>query len=149
MRLCRCAVARQKRNFKLLLSFRQPLDFVSRGVGGDSNQLLRTPFFNRYPLRRRRILLSRFWPSTPSIFYSRGVGDRSNQLLRSPSFDRRPLRRRRILLCRFLPSTPSNFLFSRCRRPVESAPSQPVFQPAPAAKGAHLTVWLQGVNTPS
>lgn len=99
-------MARQKRNFKLLLSFRQPLDFLTSSCQLTPNQLPRSPFCNRRPLRGRRILLSRFWPSSPS-----------------------------------------NFLFSRRWRPVESASSQPVLQPAPAAKGAHITVWFQGVNT--
>jgi len=46
-----------------------PLEFFYfRGVRDLSEQLLRKPFFNRRPLRRRRILLSRCWPSTPSNF---------------------------------------------------------------------------------
>ena len=74
---CRCAVARQKRNFKLLLSFRQPPRFSFRGDQLRPNQLPRSPFFQPASAARWRILLSVF-----------------------------------------LPSTPSNFLFSRCRRPV-------------------------------
>ena len=101
--------ARQKRNFKLLFSFRQPPRFLFRGdqlVEPSSPRPLRGAVLKRHPLRGRRILLSRFWPSTPF-----------------------------------------EFLFSKCWRSVESASSQPVFQPAPAAKGAHITHRFQGVNT--
>ena len=132
-RRCRCAVARQKRNSKLLRSFRQPLDFLLRGVGGDPNQLPRNQFFNRHPLRGGASYCLVSCRQPLRIFYFRGIDDSSNQRLRSPFFNRRPLRRRRILLSRFWPSTPSNFLFSRCRRPVGAVSSQPVFQPAPPA----------------
>jgi hypothetical protein len=49
-----------------LVSGRQPpSNFYFRSVGDPSNQLLRSPFFNRRPLRRGRILLIGFRGSTP------------------------------------------------------------------------------------
>ena len=105
-RRCRCAVARQKRNSKLLRSFRQPLRFSISRCRRRPDQLPSNQFYNRHPLRRGRILLSHFFPSTPS----------------------------NVLFFEALAVSRSSFFAVR-------------FSPAPTAKRAHLTVWLQGVNT--
>jgi hypothetical protein len=148
--VCRCTFAQGRSGtLSCFARFVNPLDFLFRGVGGDSNQLLRNPFCTRYPLRRGRILLPRFLPSTPSNFLFFEV----LATCRTSSFAARLSTGAHceggasycLVCCR---QAPRIFYLSRSRRPVESVPSQPVFQPAPAAKGAHLTVWLQGVNTP-
>jgi hypothetical protein len=98
-------VARQKRNFKLLRSFRQPLDFHLKVSATSPNQLLATRFSTgiRCEGGASYCLVSGRQP--PRIFYFRGVGEQSIQCLRNP-----------------------------------------IFQPAPAAKAAHLTVSFPPVN---
>ena len=57
-----------------LVSGRQPLRiFYFRSVGDLSNQLLRSPFFNRRPLRRGRILLFGYRASTPFVGFFSGA----------------------------------------------------------------------------
>ena len=65
-----------------LVSGRQPpSNFYFRSVGDRSNQLLRSPFFNRRPLRRGRILLIDFRGSTPvENFFSRCICARRTAL---------------------------------------------------------------------
>jgi hypothetical protein len=141
--------ARQKRNCKLLRSFRQPPRFLISRCRRRLEPASSQPVLHPVSAAKGAHLTASFLAVNPfEFFIFRGVGDQSNQFLRSPFFNRRPLRRRRILLSRLLPSSPSNFLSFEMLSAVDSVPSQPVFQPAPAAKGAHLTVWLQGVNTP-
>ena len=56
-------------------------NFYFRSVGDRSNQCLRSPFFNRRPLRRGRILLIDFRGSTPvENFFSRCICARRTAL---------------------------------------------------------------------
>jgi len=98
--------------------------------------------------KRNSNLLFSFRQSPRFLFRGNQLANQAPRVrFAAPFLKRHPLRGRRILLSRFWPSTPFEFLFSKCWRPVESASPQPVFQPAPAAKGAHITHRFQGVNT--
>lgn len=66
LRRCRCAVARQKRNSKLLRSFRQPPRFFISRCRRRFEPASSHPVLQPASAARGRILLSRFWPSTPS-----------------------------------------------------------------------------------
>ena len=117
--VCRCSFrCRQKRNFKLLFSFRQPPRFLFRGdqlVEPSSPRPLRGAVFEAASAAREAHLTVSFLAVNPlRIFIFEVLATGRNQLLRSPFFNRRPLRRVRILLIGFRGSTPADNFFSRC-----------------------------------
>ncbi len=112
--------ARQKRNSKLLRSFRQPPRFFISRCRRRPEPASSHPVFQPASAARGRILLSRFWPSTPSNFLFSRYRRPGDPAPSQPVFSTGTrCEGGASLLSRFWPSTPSNFLFSRCRRPVE------------------------------